>query len=447
MDIMETYKIRALIQDAIRSLDSSPMRWDLVYEMNAVQLTNRAPQVHLAIEQGLKILLHRAGKPQEQTRPLGHSLNKLYRSLKECDAESATFLETAFQDTVKFYGYNVKVKGFGHFQSLYQYLSEVGTDAYFQRMRYWILEDDGQDGNPIPVICLRTHRELLCALSGLFSPTPTHETVTERVEEEIWRVLTEPAELAWASDDTHKENLIKRYLDWLNNHESSRSALEEVLTEKSIIDADNEFTTEVVRKAYRELQRSEDPAVLYYTSTLSYLPRGSQCSGANPEIEWVDRRKRWGKVVTPSGTCLGFIRWYPNNSWGIEPLESGLAGTKAIALSDVDAAHFLIKRLTRQAIVTANGTSKAVRLVTGGRHIASPLVWTRDVDDLEGTYDLEFWDDEHGLRVGNECTIKIPSDYNPHSSTVLEGIVTVITEQKVVIHGPSILTFAKRISR
>lgn len=447
MDTMETYKIRVSIQDAIRILDSAPLHRDLVYERNAAQLTNRAPIAHLAIERGLKSLLYRAGETQAQIRILGHSLNKLYRALEECDEESAAFLEMAFQDAIAFFRYNVNIKGFGHFRSLYDYLSKVGTDKYFEAMRYWVIEDSGTGDGPFQFICSRTHRELLCALHCLFKPT--QETLSERVEHEIQRALVHRPDFVWGSEDTEKKNSIARYYEWLNSHGSYRSALEEAAAQNFAIDADSDFANQVIRAAYEELQHSEDPAVLYYISTLSYIARGSQRSGTDPKVEWIDKSKRRGEVVTSAGTSLGFLEWYPNGAWGIEPFESGLAGVKAIAWSHVDAEHFLVNRLTRLVIVTVNEASKSVRLVTMGDRIGSSATWTRDVDvdALGKDYNLEFWSHEHGLQVGNECNIEIPSDHSPGIVTVLKGVVTAVSEQKVVILGSTVIDLVRKVDR
>ena len=88
MDTMERYKIRKSIEDVIAILDSAPMNQDLIPETNIVQLTNRAPIAHLAIERGLKALIINAGKSADQK----HSLDRLYRALTECDEEAANFL-------------------------------------------------------------------------------------------------------------------------------------------------------------------------------------------------------------------------------------------------------------------------------------------------------------------------------------------------------------------
>ena len=447
MDTMQAYKIRESIRDVIRILDSAPLHRDLIYERNAVHLTNRIPIAHLAIERGLKSLLYRAGKTQNQVHVLGHSLNKLYQSLEDCDKESAVFLETAFKDTVDFFGYNVDIKGFGYFRSLYSYLSKVGTDKHFEAMRYWVIEDSGGAENPIHFVCPRTHRELLCALDNLFNSTP--KTISQRVERAIRQALTHRPDFVWNSDDKERQRSIEGYFEWLKAQHSYRAALEKAVAQDFVIEADNSLANQTVRTTYNELQESEDPAVAYYVSTLSYLPKGSQRSDTCPKFEWHDNNERRGEVVTAAGTCLGFIEWYPNGAWGIDPHESGLAGTKAVAWSHLDAAHFLVNRLTRQVVVTSDGISKSARLVTKGEHITSSSFadWTDDVDDVEETYDLEFWNNEHGLRVRNSCGIEIPADYHPGTVTVLEGVVTDVLEQKVVIRGSTVIDVARRTAQ
>ena len=148
MDTMERYKIRASIKDVIAILDSAPIHRDLIPEANLVQLTNRAPIAHLAIERGLKALINEAGGSVEET----HGLHRLYRDLKGRDQESGDYLAMAFQDSVGFYGYNVNAKGFGQFRSLDDYLSRVGTEKAFEALRYWAIGETGKGESPMPYI-------------------------------------------------------------------------------------------------------------------------------------------------------------------------------------------------------------------------------------------------------------------------------------------------------
>ena len=129
-----------------------------------VQLTNRMPTAHLAIERGLKALIADVGGT---TEPI-HSLNKLYRDLWKYDKDSADFLAEAFGDAVGFFGYDVNAKGFGHFRSLGDYLSKVGTEKAFDALRYWAIGEPPKGENPIPYISPPIHRELLRAVWCLF---------------------------------------------------------------------------------------------------------------------------------------------------------------------------------------------------------------------------------------------------------------------------------------
>ena len=65
MDTMERYKIQGSIEDAIDILDSAPMHRDLIPETMIVQLTNRVPIAHLAIERGLKARIASVGGTTE----------------------------------------------------------------------------------------------------------------------------------------------------------------------------------------------------------------------------------------------------------------------------------------------------------------------------------------------------------------------------------------------
>ena len=177
MDTMERYKIQESVADVISILDSAPMHRDLLPDKMTVQLTNRMPIAHLAIERGLKALIADAGGETAHI----HSLHKLYGDLREYDkdskdskdsadflAEAADFLAEAFKDAVRFFGYNVNVRGFKHFRSLDVYLSRVGTENAFNALRYWAIGESPKGGNPIPSISPLIHRELLYALRCLF---------------------------------------------------------------------------------------------------------------------------------------------------------------------------------------------------------------------------------------------------------------------------------------
>ena len=286
MDIMDRYKIRGSIKDVIAILDSAPIHSDLIPEANLVQLTNRVPIAHLAIERGLKSLIAESGKSAECI----HGLHKLYRDLEECDGESANFLSKAFQDAVKFFGYDLKTKGFGHFVSLNDYLSKVGTEKAFEALRYWAIGETGKGESPIPYISPPIHRELLCALWCLFR-TGRRETVSDRVEREVAYAMFDGRHIYYNDEDTTKKQSVHWYMNWLTGDHATRcSALREAVERNFTINDGDEFVSQTLRDAYKDLQQSKDPAVRYYLHTLTYLPKGSQPQNpdAIPEVNWLN---------------------------------------------------------------------------------------------------------------------------------------------------------------
>ena len=88
MDAMDRFNNKQSILDAIAILDSAPIRPDMVMEANIVQLTNRVPIAHLAMERGLKALIAEGKESWKHT----HGLNGLYRDLTKSDPESADYL-------------------------------------------------------------------------------------------------------------------------------------------------------------------------------------------------------------------------------------------------------------------------------------------------------------------------------------------------------------------
>ena len=420
------YTIQKSINDVIHSLDSSPIHVDLIPEINSMQLANRMHPAHLAIETGLKALIKNVKGKWNKT----HSLDRLYRDLRDCDEASADYLGKAFEDAVRFFGYNVNVERFEHFRSLEDYLVKVGTKDAFQDLRYWAIEEPSKE-DPIPRICPLVHRELLCALRCLFLPN-RRETASDRVERKVAQAMSRGGYIAYVADDTQKKQSVQWYKNWLcNTHTSSRLALKEAV-DKGFSITDDEFVIEMLRDAYNELRQSEDPAVQYYIRTLEYLPKGSQRRnpGAIPEIEW-HQEDQSGSVVTPAGTCLGFIEKYADGAWGIEPLGGSAYAT---AWSIADAKHYLVNGLTRQVTVTVSGEPKQLRAVTGqdSFHPSNPS-WTPDIEDP--AYEVEFWDANHGLRPGEEVSMELQSDAVQRLVSVLEGTVTKVEEQKVSVTG------------
>ncbi len=426
MDTMDKYKIGESIRDVIGILDSAPIRPDLVEATNIVQLTNRVPIVHLGIERGLKALIRESGGTAENT----HGLNKLYRVLIECDKGAADYLAMAFEDAVEFFGYNVKAKGYTQLRSINDYLSKVGTEKAFDKLRYWAIGESSKGDSPIRHILPRLHREILCALHCLFLPD-RRETVSGRVESEVALAMFEHRNMWFTTDDTNREESVQWYANWLLcEHATRRRAIEEAVQQEFRIKPDDEFIRQTLEDAYKELCESDDPAVRYYIGTLTHLPGGSQTRNpdAVPRVEWSNHDQTKGTVVTPSGTDLGFIDKNADRTWAIMPLEQGEGRVTDVASSLADAKHYLVNRRTAQVTVTVNGNSTQLRIV-GEPRVNSKPSWNIDreklesISDLERTYNVEFWDAEHGICSGDAISVEIPTKVNQDYFFLFQGKV------------------------
>ena len=418
--------------DVIGILDSAPIRPDLVEETNLVQLTNRAPISHLAIERGLKALISDAGGTDESI----HALNKLYKDLEHCDRESANFLAAALQDAVQFFGYDVRAKGFRHFASIDKYLSKVGTKGVFDALRYWAIGKPGKGERLIHFISLPIHRELLYALWCLLSDdNPNSETVSGRVERTVTHAMLEGRDFVWSPE---KEQSIRWYIDWLQDHSTRRGALQEAVS-KGLAIRDDEFVNQILRDAYNELKQSDDPAVLYFVHTLTYLPIGSQSRNpdAVPQVEWLGRNRTDGLVSTSGGTHLGYIKKYADGAWGITPMEDGLVKVTDTARSLEDAKHYLVNRCTIKIAVEKDGESRCLRIVKKRVYSKNGARFTSDIPRPSMTYQFDFWDDKHGLIPGESVSVRLPMGKRHQFEHVINGEVTGVSQQSVSISGTS----------
>ena len=437
MFTIEQYKIEESIRDVIGILDSAPIQNDMIEERNIVQLTNRAPIAHLAIERGMKALIKQAGGVIDHT----HSLHKLYLELMKYDLDCTDYLSEAFEDAVKFFGYNFNVKGFGQFRSLGDYLSKVGGEKAFDELRYWAIGEFDKSNSPISYISLPIHRELLCALECL-SLSGFRQTVSQRVVYEVKEALSRPTRLAYGVGDLQRENSINWYINWLKTRGSWQRAIEEAVDSDFVIRNNDDVVTQILREAFDELKASKDPAAQYYISTLTYLPKGSQRRNpdATPEFEWLGQGKVNCKVSTPAGTCLGFMDKYANGAWGIQPQENGLVRITDIAWHLSDAKHYLVNRLTRQISVTTRGKRKQLRIVSDKDFFPVHAEFVTfqvpaDLDPNRTVYDLEFWDAEHGLCLGDEVQAELQTEEHPGVVSILEGKIVKVSEQIVSISG------------
>ena len=437
MDIAARYRIRASIRDSIKILNSAPIFPDLPGKHNYVERTNRGPVAHIAIERGLKALVIDAGEKQE-TLENEHGLIPLYNLLAKRREKLAKHLSDAFDDAVKFFHCNTNRDELKHLSSVGKYFERTGGHKDFVNMRYWAIDPEFlEKRDPLSPLMLEIHREVLYAMMCLFSSdrleTVTVETVTERVEREVWEAIKKSLHIApaehWQSAQRFIHSVSERHLTFCQAFE------EEVRGEFKIFG--DEFVAKRLCAAYKDLNRSEDPAVQYYLRRLSYLPKGSECRipDASPDVEWLDDLSTVGSVVTPLGTPIGSIERYADGAWGIIPFDSPSQERTDIAQRQADAKRYLVHRVTKKVSAMVNGKCRQLRLVDNKSFLSRP-VRARDVDVTEPmTYrcDLEFWDSSHGIILGHRVSVQSEGDYG--GTVGFEGRAISVHEQRVSLEG------------
>lgn len=452
--------VRESISDAIGILDSAPLRPSVFSPLNLMQIGNRIPVAHLAIEHGLKALI-RDKVDQNSANEIStwladksqgkiHSLEKLYSKLGEVDEGAAMFLSSAFDDTVKYFGYKPDRKGYKHFRSLHSYLSLVATSDVFKAMRYWVLEGTEEQNNTIALISPPIHREILCALRCLFFPD-FRETVSERVVRSLidarfnrsnpygYRsVIGERVSNSWSLERLTQENACARHvLETAEKMGEDERALIAILLQ-ACIDGNADTT------------KSDDHAVLYFFNTLSYLRSGSQPQDPNVVVEEKclkpDGASR--EIRTSAGFPLGWVRKLADGAWAVTPNEEGILGDKAIAWKLKDAKSFLVNRLTSKVIVETNGgEAKELRVFSRCHRWPRPKQANHDGSRYVGSslqphpdrviYELQFWDAEHGLKLGDLVTMDLQlgnnNTHNGLSPIQLRGEVTSVDNQFISV--------------
>ena len=427
---MKRHLIRHSVTDVIHILENVPVRVDMILQIPIIQTINRVSLAHLSIERAMKFLIIDAGQTYKENHHLPLHLGKL----RECEPETVKFLEDAFDDAVRHYRFKPNNPGMGHLKSLVAYLEYAGSHKGFIDIRYWEL-DQSLDAILLRRIFLNLHLELLHALSEvLLAPDRLKDTVSLRVERAVKRAMTSTRDLA-CSVGSEKELAVKSYLEWVTR--SGFANFREAITTafKEGLATGDDYAAGVISKAHQELINSVDPAVRYFADILDVLPR--QPRDVIPCVEWLGPEKEVsGMVRTPAGTHLGKIQRGYDGFWRITPARDGQIKAAAKAETQKDARCYLAALLTRPVQLTAAGRTETRRVVNRGYTFIQS---TGDPSSGQ-SYEVTFWEKDHGLAVGNAVEIKLLDHAEPASSLVqiLEGIVTEVAEHEVSILGSDV---------
>ena len=262
---MEEFAVQFSIGDALQILDDSLLRPDTPAQTTLIQITNRIPTAHLAIERGLRFLIEKHGVKSERR----HDLHKHLRKLRELDPSAVAYLEKAFDDATAFYGLNPNRPNLGHIRSLDTYLATVGTTDAFNRMRYWELNPE-QEESLFRKVWPTIHREILLAVSKLqVSDSSGLETIAGRVEQTVHDALFSTQQLTYSPGSDH-EATVESYIAWILNHPSRQEALTQAFQRDFAIGA--EFMNGMVSQAYESLTQSPDPAIRFLISRIDVCP-------------------------------------------------------------------------------------------------------------------------------------------------------------------------------
>lgn len=428
------------VRDVISILRNAPVKGDMVVQITAVQVMNRVSLAHLSIERTMKFLTTTAGGLLNKI----HGLGSLFQQLRDCAPEAAEFLERAFAAAVEHYRYNPNAANMTHLKNLEQYLALVGSNEAFQDVRYWELEQS-LDEVILRTIHLNLHFELLQALSELLlNPTMPMQTVTDRVDRAVQRVLIHTPDLA-NSPGTPKEGSVHAYLKWLRTFTSLRDALADAVQRD--FEIGDELAANVVRNAYDTLNNSSDPAIRYFASTLDVLP--PQPRDVVPYVEWLGPTKfRSGSVTTPAGKPLGFIDRGLDGLWYITPLLTGRVSSKA--KTQTDARSYLAAIQSSPVKVTVGGADRPLRIV-GEEH----YLYQKNFDEVrkrfEGmgddtiwTHKVVFWDKDHGIKVDDIIEMEVRLTDTPTGVHKLAGRVTEVAEHEVYLSGEDLYDLTKK---
>ncbi|MXY22472.1 MAG: hypothetical protein F4Y49_14200 [Dehalococcoidia bacterium] len=433
---MEQFAVLFSIDDALQILDDSPLQPDAPGQTTFVQISNRVPISHLAIERGLKFLIKKHGGIYGEH----HGLNKHLRKLRELDPNAVAFLEKTFDDTSAFYGLNPNYRGLGHIRTLKSYLDTVGTKKAFNSMRYWELDPE-QEESLFRQIWPAIHRELLTAVRKLIVSNGSEgETITGRVEQTIHNALFPTDQLGYRPGSDH-ETTVKCYMDWVLNHASRREALTQAFQRDFVIG--DEFMNKIVRQAYQSLTQSPDPAIRYLVSSIDVLP--PQPRDLIPLIEWSDlQEEQPGRVLTPGGTTLGLIQRTPDGIWHILPFRTGTSGKLVRARSQTDARSYLAQLLSVPCILKVNDEQRTIRLVGEPscrfmRNYSRMRDSADSHDSVPWTHKLNSWEQAHGIKPDDQISVEVPDSDEPHFVHVIEGQVTLTNGTELFVEGREIL--------
>ena len=113
----------------------------------------------------------------------------------------------------------------------------------------------------------------------------------------------------------------------------------------------------------------------------------------------------------------------------------------AVAQNQTDARCYLATLLTRKARIIVEDEEKQLRIVGEEydlfkRDYGQMAKWSEDMADAEEPiFQVTFWDNTHGITIGNVVRLEAPSNTSPRVIDILEGTVTEVKDHEIFVRG------------
>ena len=404
------------IRNARERVEQNPIKRDAIPGYNAMLVGEFVEHTHVAIDKGLKWAIKKSGENPKSI----HSLQTLLQDLGKLDNGQVIldYLREAFIAARKFYCIDISRPEFRHIKTLDSYVNKVGDKEVYHEARYGTLNSitkgDSSSGSFSPealrYVFPQAHIEILRALERLKSydswqeNLPHKDNVISRVEREVRHQIIDSVNDYSAA---MRGEIIEPFKKWSESVDCYVDALE--------IAVRNNFNEDfcgnmgdVLRIAYSKLLSSKDPAVKYRMDTFRYSERGSQVPIEEIDLEQclsqVNESKDFLEVCSPAGEHIGFLQRHFDGSWSGD----AICGVRFVAWERNDAVWLLLRLCVWPCDFVINGVSRQHLLIGHGHGVIDfNTSWGTEEDDYiaKQHYDLKFWDNAHGLKVGDRIAV------------------------------------------
>ena len=422
-------------------------------------------QTHVAIDKGLKWAIAKAGGHPRQT----HSLQALVQDLSALDDGQIflDYLRECFIAARKFYRIDISRPEFRHIKTFDSYINRVGGKKVYDEARYSTLnavsEGDFSSGSFSPealrYVFPQAHIEILRALERLelyASRQENHsdkDNVIARVEREVFHQIIDSLNDYSAIEGGE---ILEVFEAWNEDIDCYVDDLEFAVRNNFNDDSCGEMG-DVLRIAYTKLLNSKDPAVKYRMDTFTYLEKDSQVALEGIDLEQcliqVNKSEDFMEVCSPSGEHIGFVNRHFDGSWSADATVT--AKLRFVAWERNDAVWLLLHLGVWPCDFVINGVARQHLLIGRGHGaIDFGTSWGTEPDDYiaKQCYELKFWNNTHGLKVGDRIAVNAVESAEWQESqgwgrkypigNILLGDVSEVNghEVKILAEGPVVTT-------